>query len=1138
MKTAAVLTAAQRRGVEFEGGPLIVLAGPGTGKTRVIVERVAHMVRGRGIDPARIVSITFTIKAAEEMRRRLALELGDNKADLVRACTSHALGRELVLRFSDVLGFGGPPQLIDGPVTRRTLRELSRELGSFADLPSQGRDGAVGETAKFVAACRNGNVTAPRALEHAARWARDVEARREAGSETDDEFLADAGRQRRFADQAALYDAFEKRCHERGWITMDELITLPIRLLRDHATPAAMIRQEIQAVLFDEFQDANLAQIELLRLLCPPERSPDLCVVGDDDQSIYRFRGADDRGFERFRKIWGTRVETVRLEENHRSRDPIVRLAGVIMDGSPHRFDPCKVLKVAASKPEHLTGPMIELVRVPRDRWKQDAELVAALILEDRRRAEARGEAPTMLSKIAVITRSGKDAARIQAALQLERIPSRLLVRTRLLDDPGVQDVMQWVTLLTVPAAWWAVSQVMVRPPIGMPGGAVVALRRRYEESVGRLELDRAGAGGMLHSVAPMVAWMREHSAEEAGAGQFLKLFDRLSEFAAGVAADRAVLEIIAAVGTPDTELLPASERAARVRSLAGFMTYVQSRLGMMEAPGDLGALRQYLDDVEDGDEGVSPDEQVSGAAEGGVQRGGEEDGEAVQLLTAHKSKGLEFDTVYVPRVGENGYTASARSEESLLPDGLLERHGLEQLSEVVRGSAEARRVFYVACTRAERRLVLIAPTPKDPMTASTAVFQKEILLAMSGALKDRVVLRQPDEVMNSAREAGVTLAAAGGIEAVLADLPRRQTRRLLLDQARRAARELAAAALERADDALLPDEKRGDIARMLGESSRMLQAAAIVEANQEMPEWVHSAGENVRRFALRLAELAKEAPKDADFEGALIHAPTPPLRLSHTHITDYDRCPRCYYIKHVLGFPEAQTLEVSLGSVAHQALEKFYKLWRDADAAGAALPGKADLLRLGKECYQRSVMPGIAADRRVMEDLLTLLGRVMDTLHDPEAHIIELEKYVEFAFEHDGQRHTLSAKIDRVDQRRDGGYRIIDYKTGGIDKQTGRAQEKYAAPKKDDLQMGIYAMALPHVFAGADAGVIPAGEAQYWVLGAGVRGTIDFSAMKLEKVRQQVACAIEGILQGRFAPKEDCGGMCGRLGLGVTRVG
>lgn len=1132
-KKGPLLTRAQRRGVEYADGPLIVLAGPGTGKTRVIVERIAHAIRERGVDPARILAITFTIKAAEEMRRRLAMVLGDNRADQVRTCTSHSFGREVVARFGDVLGFAETPRLIDGPVTRRTLRELSRKLGSFSDLPAQGRDGAVAESVKIIGACRNADVSAKRAVAFAEEWGRTIEARREPGSEEDDDFLADVARQRRFADQAALYAAFETECHRRGWITMDELISLPIRLMREHPMVAAILRQEAKVVLFDEFQDANLAQIELLRLLCPPKSSPDLCVVGDDDQAIYRFRGADDRGFERFKKIWG-KVELVRLDENHRSHDPIVRLAGLVMSHAEYRFDKNKTLKVAESKPEHLKGLPIEVVRLGTSEWARDAEMISSLILEERRRAEAAGIEPVPLSKIAVIARSKADGARIHGALELERIPSKLLVKTKLLDDPGVQDVMEWITLLTMPGAWWAVSHALCRPPVGLSGGAAVEIRRRFEESVARTELERDGAGAMLEQVRPYVAWLREQGAKVEGAGpaveRFVRLYDRLSQVAAGVPADRALLEVIAAIGTPDAELLPARERAARVRSLAGFMAYAQSRLAMLESPGDLGALREYLADLDDSDDGVSPDEQVSGDGDGS----GGDDEEMVQVLTAHKSKGLEFDTVYVPRIGQYGYVAEGKDDELQLPVGLVEEHGLEALSSRVRADAEARRVFYVACTRAERRLVLIAPTAKDIKKSSTATFVREIREAMPGTLKDRVIERLPDEVIASARDAGVSLAVAGGVEAELADLPRREARRVILDQARRAARNLASKALEQADHPRLTDAVRGQIARMMADSARMLQIAAALESGAELPAWEGQESAHVKLFGERLAELVRTAPLDSDFESLLIRAPKPPLSLSQSSIAEYQRCPRCYYLKYVIGFPEPQTLEVGLGQVAHKALEQFYRAWREADAQGEATPGREELLRIGRACFERSAVQGIVADRRVLDDLTVLLSRVFDTLHDPAAHILDLEKYVKFAYVHAGQTHYVSGKIDRVDQRADGGYRIIDYKSGGIDPKTGAAIKKYAEPKEDDLQMGLYAMALPHLYGGADTQTLLPGEAEYWVLGAGVRGTIDFGALKLEKIRKLIGTTIDGILAGRFAPDPKCGGLCGRLGLGL----
>ncbi len=1130
-KRAALLTRAQRRAVEYADGPLIVLAGPGTGKTRVIVERIAHAIRERGVDPASIVAITFTIKAAEEMRRRLAIELGDNRADQVRACTSHSFGRDLVTRFSDVLGFAEPPKLIDGPVVRRTLRELARELGSFPDLVAQGREGALAETVKMIGACRNSNVTTTRARAFAERWGLELEQRHSAGEEPSDDFLADQGRQRRFAEHARLAEAFEKRSHERGWICIDELISLAIRLLRDHPMVAAIVRQECRCVLFDEFQDANLAQIKLLELLCPPSSRPDLCVVGDDDQSIYRFRGADDRGFERFEKIWGKeRVERVTLDENHRSRAPIVTLAGVVMSHAPVRYDATKTLRVAESKPEHQSGPPVEVVRVPRTEWARDAELIAASILADQRRAETAKLPPTPLNKIAVIARQNKDAERIFRTLQLEGIRCELLARRSLFDDPGVKDVREWITLLTVPSAAWAVSHVLCRPPIGMGGGEAVALRRAFEESVARQTLDREQARGALDSVRAYVDWLRKQRetlvSVQGPLDRFLGIFDRLWEVAAGVSADRAVFEIIAAIGTPDTELLPARDRAERVRSLAAFMSYVQSRLAMMEIPSDLTALRRYLDDVEEADEGIAPEEQVSG--DGGE---GSADAEpAVQVLTAHKSKGLEFDTVYVPRVGENGYNTSVRDDGFTLPSDLPETHGVEKISATLLAEAEARRVFYVACTRAERRLLLIAPTPKDLKKSSTAVLSLEIREAMAGPLLGLAIERMPDDLIAEARQAGVDLARAGGLEAVMADLPRRQTRRMLLDQARRSARMIAAAALGEADKPVLDAGQRQAIAATLADAARMLEIASALEKSGESPSWVEQESAAVRLFAQRLGDLVREAPEDANFEDVFIRAPKAPLKLSHTTISEYLRCPRCYYIKYVMGFPEPQTTEIGLGQVAHKALERFYREWREADASGAPTPGKEKLLRIGRECFDRSVMPGIVADRQVLDDLMHILGKVFDTLHESSAHVLDLEKYVEFALEHNGQAHTISAKIDRIDQRASGGYRIIDYKSGGIDPATGEAMKKYATPDQADMQMGIYAMALPHLFGGDQ---IPPGEAEYWVLAAGVRGRIDFEKLKITKIREKIGEVIDGILAGDFRSDARCGGLCTKLGLG-----
>lgn len=1124
-----------------------MLAGPGTGKTRVIIERIVHMITVRGIDPSAIVAITFTIKAAEELRVRLAEALNDNRADAVKATTSHAFGRTLVLRFADLLGFAGPPRLIDAPAARRLLRELCATNRLFTWLPSAGRDGVVVEAVRFIGDCRNHTITAATALAHAQEWARRIEA-------ISDPVQAAAQRehQRRFADHARLFDLYERATRERGWIGVDQLITLPIELLTAHPGVAAIVRQEVSALLFDEFQDANRSQIELLRLICPPESPRDFCVVGDDDQSIYRFRGAEDRGFEIVDAVWGAGVRKVRLQDNHRSRGPIVEAARVTIAAAEHRFDRTKTLRVAPEKPDSLHGPHVEFITLDTKQWQRDAEGIAAAILHDQRQATAQGLAPPRLSRTAVIARSNKDAARIARYLELEGIPARLFVREGWMEDTGVRDVLNWARLLTSPAAEHAIVEALVAPPCFMPTARAVALARSVAEERARLRLQgsRLGESSPILEMddeeptarsADLINRLKRARTDEpsltASIDTFLRLHERLSPVAAIVPADQALYEIIAAVGTPECELVPSFLHARRVRALARLMAFAVDHKALLEPPGDLGSLMTYLDDMEPGEEGFAPEEMVDGSPEDDADAP-----DAVQVLTAHRSKGLQFDTVYVPRVGNHGFMPSAKDRgEPILPRDLLPSHGMSALSAQLLDAAEARRVFYVAITRAERRLVMLGPIPQKIDTSVSCAFFREFREALTavppapslaGMFQERAI----DDLIRACAAGGVILTASASNDpsGVVGG------RRAILDQARRLARRDAGAALEAvgglpSDNA---DEARARADEALRDAARKMELVAALEAGRADPSWLKTSSEPVKAFAARLRELLERAASGADLEAALIRAPAPPLTLSFSQLDAYLRCPRCYYLRYQLRFPEPDSKAISVGNVCHRALEMFYRSWSRADAEGRPLPGKRELLQIARTAFIEQIPPGVIAQQGQLEATLDLLSRAFDNLHRPEAQVLELEKLVTLPIRHAGHTHRISAKVDRIDLQPGGGYRIIDYKSGSLDSD-GVAYKKYREPAADDLQMSIYALAACAMFTperyspdAPESSVLPEGEAQYWVLGAVEPGVLPFSKLKLNKVVGKIRGAIDGILAGEFASEPKCEGQCRVLAL------
>jgi RecB family exonuclease len=338
--------------------------------------------------------------------------------------------------------------------------------------------------------------------------------------------------------------------------------------------------------------------------------------------------------------------------------------------------------------------------------------------------------------------------------------------------------------------------------------------------------------------------------------------------------------------------------------------------------------------------------------------------------------------------------------------------------------------------------------------------------------------------------------------------------------------RHSAAAALDSMDDADVSDEQRAAAEARLREAATRLGAIAMLEAGRDVP----GRGDDPSLDAY-LADLERALAFGA--RPRKTPGMSPPLRLSFTTINDYERCPRCFYLKHIQKIREPGDQAMRFGSSIHGALETFYRQWRDAELDDRPQPGLDHLLELGRS----HIVDDTPANQSVSEEDLkraeSMLRLAYEHLHTDDAHILEIEHVVKFPYTVDGVEHTLTAKIDRIDQI-DGGHKIIDYKTG-------KASKDKLEPKNKDLQFGIYAMALNHVFPtgeaeGAEASRLdpPPGSAEYWLLGTGQRGLIALTSLDMVKIRSTIDEAVRGILAGDFEPKRNCSGLCAQIsGLG-----
>jgi DNA helicase-2/ATP-dependent DNA helicase PcrA len=319
------LNAAQAEVIEHPGGPLLVRAGPGTGKTRTVVQRIARLVRERGVSPRSITAITFTRKAAGELRERLTGLLGAD-GERVAALTFHALGLELLRAFPTEAGLPADFTVLDEEGRRKVVERVAAECGPEGPRPAR-----LGEAISWAKAHLHRREDLPPPL-------------------------------------ADLIDAYQRALALQSAVDHDDLVTRAVRLLEGCPAALGEARQRARHLFVDEYQDVNAAQDRLVRLLAPPDQEVDVCAVGDPDQAIYGFRGADPAHFGRFAADYAA-VKSVELTLNYRSSPEVLRAADWVMARSPGR--PPRALQATAA-----SGPAVERL-VVSDEYAE-AEAIAA----------------------------------------------------------------------------------------------------------------------------------------------------------------------------------------------------------------------------------------------------------------------------------------------------------------------------------------------------------------------------------------------------------------------------------------------------------------------------------------------------------------------------------------------------------------------------------------------------------------------------------------------------------------------------------------------------------------------------------------------------------------------------------------
>lgn len=607
------LNEAQESAVTYVSGPCLVLAGAGSGKTRVITNKIAHLVRNCDMPARYIAAVTFTNKAAREMKERVAQTLGKPEARGLKVSTFHTMGLTIIKAHVKDLGLKPGFSLFD-------------DKDSFAllnDLTSDTLDGDKDQLQLLQSCISN--------------WKNDLilpDALLKSATSTGEREFAEA--YKRYQDNLKAYNALD----------FDDLILLPTLLLKSSEAIRAKWQSKIRYLLVDEYQDTNTSQYELVKLLVG-ERAR-FTVVGDDDQSIYSWRGAKPQNLHLLQQDF-PRLNVIKLQQNYRSSGRILHCANILIQNNPHLFDKTLFSELQYGEPLKV----IEAKNEEHEGERVVAELLAHKFMNR-----------TQFKDYAILYRGNHQSRIFEKLLMSNRIPYKISGGMSFFGRAEVKDIMAYLRLLVNQDDDNALLRVINTPGRGI-GRATLEKLGNFANSLG-VSMFEAATHPNLNSVLPD------------------KAFHSVSTFARWV-----------------VELSDNAERgntADAVRTMIRTMGYEEWLYETSASPkaaemamANVSTLFGWVNDMLEGndlDQPMTLTEVVNRLILRDMMERGEDDGEGdqVQLMTLHASKGLEFPIVFL--VG---------MEEGLLPhQSSIDEDNVE----------EERRLAYVGITRAQRELI------------------------------------------------------------------------------------------------------------------------------------------------------------------------------------------------------------------------------------------------------------------------------------------------------------------------------------------------------------------------------------------------------------------------------------------------
>ncbi len=612
----------QQQAVLHVDGPILVLAGAGSGKTRVLTHRVANLVLNHNVWPSRILAVTFTNKAAGEMRHRL-FSLLEQRAEQIWISTFHSAGLRILRHNAQRLGYTKQFVIYDDQDTKGVLKQVMK------DLSIKEERNPVDSFSRAIDRFKNNYILPAEAAQRASSIDSDL--------------------------QAQVYDRYQKYLLQADAMDFGDLLVNAVRVLREFPEVLDYYRHALHYLLVDEFQDTNKVQYMFVRLLSEPRRN--LFVVGDDDQSIYAFRGATISNILEFEKDYsGTKV--IKLEQNYRSTATILNAAHAVIE--KNRSRKAKKLWTSGDAGEHI-----------RTFIGYDENMEAEFIAAELKKLHSEGRA---YSAMALLYRTNAQTRALEEALVRAKIPYKIFGGLKFFDRKEIKDILAYLRLLVNPADNQAFQRIVNTPPRGIGAQALQTV------------IDEAEQRG-----APLLAASIEVAANHKGVRGFVELMADLTNDLKTVRLGELIGRIVLkSEYGPKLAAMKDPTALSRIENLQE----LESLGRTMERPAEESAtvVKDFLDRIS----------LTSGADMAANESGAEQQSEkpdTVSLMTLHLAKGLEFPVVFL-----------AGLEEGLLPHyrSLEDPPGLE----------EERRLCYVGITRAMQVLYLTRAYYRGMFTA------------------------------------------------------------------------------------------------------------------------------------------------------------------------------------------------------------------------------------------------------------------------------------------------------------------------------------------------------------------------------------------------------------------------------------